>query len=369
MRTIKTKKATGLTYAVLISLLAIFFMPCANAREAFPDGSTYDVLFGYQAGMAVFEKGDKQGAVNRDKQVVIPPIYDFVGLFEYGLTRVQVNGKWGLVRDTGEVVIATNYDYISTFGSFTVYGDGERLVEPIARIEKDGKCGFMDWQGRVIAEPRFDVEPFYEIEYREWRMEAIGVRENGLWGLLGLDGHMLVEPRYTDFEDIPPIKSFREADLLARKKPSKEEQTEPSGGAWWDDRNPYSYTYVTDTSATNDVTVEDITAVSPMPFPEENLTDYIANLQNVYHNTKWFYAGHGPYAPREITDLDNFTFWPFFREGVVSFDFQVFSNTSQENPAVIYMNPYGEVLRVLFVNAPEDEKGYCDAWDFWDLEW
>ena len=108
MKSNRPHKMIAMLFAMLALIQGLPFL--AKAAEV-----SYDVIYGYQGNMAIFEKDGKQGAMNLKQMVIIPPIYDYISLFEHGLARVLVDTKWGMVRDTGEIIIKPQYDYISSF--------------------------------------------------------------------------------------------------------------------------------------------------------------------------------------------------------------------------------------------------------------
>ncbi len=144
---------TAQPHRIAAVFLAMLFLLHGGMPLAAATGVSYDVLYGYQGGMAVFEKDGKQGAMNSRQKVVIPPIYDYISLFEYGLARVLMDGKWGMVRDTGETVIEPSYDYIS---AFIPEAQCPPNFPPMASLLSKQKMGFVDASGKVICEPRFD---------------------------------------------------------------------------------------------------------------------------------------------------------------------------------------------------------------------
>ncbi len=295
----------------------------ARAKDA-----DYDVIYGYQGGMAVFEKDEKQGAMDTRQQVIFPPMYDYISLFEYGLARVLVDKKWGMVRDTGEIVIEPAYDYISGFPAAE--------SKSVACMIKDGKMGFVDSDGRMVSEPRFEIDTdyWYENFFNDsFYDRKIYVKENGLWGMLGMDGRMIIEPQYISPDAFPM---------------------------------EYGYTFVTDTAKTGGWTPDDITA-KDFPVQGDTLEERIALLSAIYQNTKWYRVDASGNRTQQIKNLADLTIRPYFRKGVVWHDFQL----EDKDFILIYMNPYGEVLRVLRNDQYEEEdpSGKFWAWDLWDMNW
>ena len=66
----------------------------------------------------------------------------------------------------------------------------------LAKVELDGKYGYIDTKGNFVIEPKFEeVEPF--------KYNSIKVKYNGKWGAIDRSGDWVVEPTHTkdtDFE-------------------------------------------------------------------------------------------------------------------------------------------------------------------------
>ena len=70
--------------------------------------------------------------------------YDYVGDFTDGLARVEKDGKWGYIDRKGTVVIDLIYDFVGYFH------------EGLVGVKKDGKYGFLDREGNVVIELIYD---------------------------------------------------------------------------------------------------------------------------------------------------------------------------------------------------------------------
>ncbi len=65
---------------------------------------------------------------------VVKPQFDDISYFREGLAKVNKDGKWGFINKEGEIVIPPQFDEAVDFS------------EGLARVEKDGKWG-------IIAHP------------------------------------------------------------------------------------------------------------------------------------------------------------------------------------------------------------------------
>jgi len=49
-------------------------------------------------------KGDKWGYIDKEGNMVIPPVYDEAHIFSGGLAPVKFNSKWGYIDTKGDIV-------------------------------------------------------------------------------------------------------------------------------------------------------------------------------------------------------------------------------------------------------------------------
>ncbi|NJM46880.1 MAG: WG repeat-containing protein [Alkalinema sp. RU_4_3] len=146
----------------------------------------------------------KIGFVDQLGKFVVPPRFDDVGSFNYCVAPVKVNGKWGLIDTKGKFMLEPQFEYIPMHlgsnliriqaenkrietNSITIINDIPRktkivtyltrygvmnfqgeLISPADKdfigaiseglipFEVNNKAGFMDAQGKIVIEPRFD---------------------------------------------------------------------------------------------------------------------------------------------------------------------------------------------------------------------
>ena len=73
------------------------------------------------------------------REVILPLEYDSIENFSEGLARVEQEGKWGFIDKNGKVVIPIEYDDVTDFG------------KGIVRVEKNGKSSLIDTKtGKII---------------------------------------------------------------------------------------------------------------------------------------------------------------------------------------------------------------------------
>jgi hypothetical protein len=122
-----------------------------------PDGDrvlTFDTDCdnGFSNGLLYVREGDLSGFVNRNREWVIPPVFERPGPgFHEGMAAMQVAGKWGFLNTEGDMAIQPRYDAVSPFNS------------GLAAVRVGALWGFIDTAGDMVIEPRFgDGGSFHE---------------------------------------------------------------------------------------------------------------------------------------------------------------------------------------------------------------
>ncbi|AYN00916.1 WG repeat-containing protein [Chryseobacterium sp. 3008163] len=112
--------------------------------------SEKDVVTGWKR--ILLNKPNKWGFIDDNNSVKIPFIYDFVNPFdENKLVYAKDKGKELYINSTGEIIIPAIYEKVGLFS--------EGLVE----AKKDGKYGFLDTKGNVAIPFKYDgVDSFYQ---------------------------------------------------------------------------------------------------------------------------------------------------------------------------------------------------------------
>ena len=99
----------------------------------------------------------------------MPIKYDYVGDFIENLARVELNGKWGYIDKEGKEVIPLKYDFAWSFS------------EGLACVGLNGKSGFIDKEGKEVIPFKYDdAGPFSK--------GLALVRLNGKWGYIDKNG-------------------------------------------------------------------------------------------------------------------------------------------------------------------------------------
>ena len=104
-------------------------------------------------------------------------------------------GKWGYIDTKGNIVVQPEYTYVIGFWN----GDGERCV--VAKLVDDKLLwGAIDQSGKEV------IPCVYDSLYTRWG-DAFAFRreDNELYGVMDLDGNVIVEPQFEFFEEYDSI--------------------------------------------------------------------------------------------------------------------------------------------------------------------
>lgn len=112
-------------------------MDSSNGKIVVP--LIYEEIGLFYDGLALVVKNGKSGYVNKEGKLVIPCIYDYGRDFTSNHRAVVMkNDKSGVIDNKGKVIVKINYDAIES------YRDG------LARVMNDYKIGYIDSTGKVI---------------------------------------------------------------------------------------------------------------------------------------------------------------------------------------------------------------------------
>ena len=175
----KLRKIIGGVVAAMVviaGLLAIPFMKDAPKEAKEVD---YTPLFTrYKSTEGKYGYVGITGKEDSLRTVVIPAKYKRVGSFNEGLARVELNGKWGYINKQGQEIVPPKYSIALNFN------------EGLAKVlYANGDYGYINNQGEEIVPPRYHaVESFCE--------GLAQVKLNEKWGYINKQGEELVHPKY-----------------------------------------------------------------------------------------------------------------------------------------------------------------------------
>lgn len=134
-----------------------------------------------------FERGGKAGYIDRTGKVVIQPVLKLLGNSDYefhdGLVKVGIGGRY--IDATLKPAFADNLDVASDFS--------EELA--VARRAGENLWGYVDRSGTFKISPRFQAVP------RSFRNGLARIEVDGKFGYIDHTGVPVIPPQFTDAGD------------------------------------------------------------------------------------------------------------------------------------------------------------------------
>lgn len=165
-------------------------------------------------------EGRSYGFVNTNGTTVIPPQFAYAMKFSEGLAAINVggtqgrrdmpsDGKWGFINRQGQVVINPKFESPPTSAAPYMpdqYGrirhDGYVFSEGLAAVVKDGKWVYIDHDG-LINIPDVNSPLSFDAA-RTFRDGLANVMVNGRWGYMDRYGQFVIQPQFlfpADFQE------------------------------------------------------------------------------------------------------------------------------------------------------------------------
>jgi hypothetical protein len=179
-----------------------------------------------ESGLAAVKQNGKWGFINQQGKVIVKPHYTDFQYILPNYIKVKENNLFGLLDINGKTLLETTYDNIDNFDKEFVlihknnllglvsFGKINKLLAPeyqqisrfspdIARIQKDGKWGFINKQLKVVVVPQFD-------ELFDFSNKIARYQKAGKYGFVYGDGklvsNILFEDAYDFYENIAAVK-------------------------------------------------------------------------------------------------------------------------------------------------------------------
>lgn len=172
---------------------------------------TFSKIRKFDKGFAITQKAGKQGVIDIDGHVIIDNIYDRVSP-DYDYFVVELNKKKGIADKNGKVILPPKYEYCSLRKEGFIciknkkgYGladlTGKVVIKPslnsipnfdgndYARVEVDGKYGWINRKGTFLTEQLFD-------DARDFSEGMAAVKSGKLWGFIDENGNLVIEPQF-----------------------------------------------------------------------------------------------------------------------------------------------------------------------------
>lgn len=143
----------------------------------------YDFLNQFDAyGYAIVENDGKCGFINRNNDTIIPLIYEEIGSYNHDLARAKLNGKHGFINRKGETIIDFQFD------------DAHGFIDcGLAQIKIGNKYGFVDTKGFQVIPAKYS-----KVDYHPQEMDFVFALHDNKWAFFSTKGEQLSDFVYDD---------------------------------------------------------------------------------------------------------------------------------------------------------------------------
>jgi len=159
-----------------------------------------------KSGLAPVMVRNRWGYADKTGALKIKPVFEAAWVFDKnGLAPVKFDNRWGWIDISGRTVIPPKYDSVGldlASRDVIAFSLGLNLDSPelvafsdssgLAKVELNGRWGFIDRAGKVQIEPQFDDAH----QFDEEGMAA--VRIGGRWGFIDRSGKFVIDPQFDD---------------------------------------------------------------------------------------------------------------------------------------------------------------------------
>lgn len=193
----------------------------------------YEDISLFTNNLALVKFNTYMGVINTKGELITPLKYRKILPFNRGYAYVQVNNHWGMINDIGDEIVPPEYDgilelnngiilkknnqsiFINRIGqkqclSYNIidYGIGPYyengfFSEELARVHQNEKWGFINKNGYLVIEAKFDIA------YKFCCGRAL-VKVESKWGFINKQGEFSIEPKYEEAhsfqEDLAGVK-------------------------------------------------------------------------------------------------------------------------------------------------------------------
>lgn len=173
---------------------------------------------------ALFREGEHWGIINEQGKVIVPATYDAIRPFDNGLAYAKKQDQWGLINHAGQLVLPTEYQEIEAFKagfakvsinrSHGMVNSQGKLILPaiydavydmkygLIRVRKDQKKGAANGNGDFVIPIKFEGIDMIDVHFTKVKYESY-------WGVLNTETGEEIVPIVYDtirfFKDKPNV--------------------------------------------------------------------------------------------------------------------------------------------------------------------
>ncbi len=141
--------------------------------------AVYTWTGGLHCGRIPVQRDGRYGFLDRAGREVIPCRYDEISLFFLDRAMVRLGDRYGIIDTAGRFILPLEYENRTPFGEKYVYRDS------LALVERDGRLGFVDLDGRLVI-------PFLFDRAYHFSEGLASVSRDGLWGYIDTRGDLFL---------------------------------------------------------------------------------------------------------------------------------------------------------------------------------
>lgn len=138
----------------------------------------------FSEGISTINTGKRYGAINTVGDSIIPPQFEYLGVFHQGLAVYGSKSK----ADTNEL----SYGYVDKSGTIIIkaqYNDVGSFSDGLAAVKTGEKWGFIDKEGKLKITPQFE-------QVGEFAQGMCAFKQGKQWGYINLDGAIKINPQF-----------------------------------------------------------------------------------------------------------------------------------------------------------------------------
>jgi hypothetical protein len=166
---------------------------------------------GYNENKIAFERENRYGYLDKQKNIVIEPKFDDAYSFYNNHAIIKLGKKYGIINGNGEFEIEPTFDDIYYYKGFyktklngkngylnsdlkvilnTEYDNVEGFINGLAVVEKDRKYGLINEKGEFVIPLIYDGA-------HDFSEGLIPVLRNGNWGYIDINNKIMIDFQFT----------------------------------------------------------------------------------------------------------------------------------------------------------------------------
>jgi len=160
----------------------------------------FDDAFSFQKSRANVQIGDFQAIINTEGEYVFPPKYSSIKPFSKNYIVFEDDGFFGIMDYQQKIVLLAEYYEIGN------------LSNGYAVVNYEGKLGYIDSNGIIKIEPKFETFPNY-MENSQFIGNFALVKSKGKYGVIDKSGKFIIPNVYNQLGEFSSLIAFNKGKL------------------------------------------------------------------------------------------------------------------------------------------------------------